>query len=310
MALAVAAMLLVPAAIAWACNPQAYLRWSNCPVAPGEAMQVSGAFFKGNAQLTLSVEPGGTVGNVTTSSNGFFATSVTAPGTPGSYTLSAVGYESDGSVTPGLPARLSFEVSAAGQPSQPGSQPGARQPGAPQPGAQPQPGAGRPSPGRFAEPEEPKARAFSSPGSGSRGGRQPDANGGGRGEGRTAPAGAGAGGVIEGTSGGGVFADSLAPEDREAALASGGRSGTAEGQRGGSQGGPAAAPEASAASDVWGGFGSAAAPSLTDGTDLALGRGTGSQLTWGLALLALGLVALVAGLAVAEVRRRRRAHTG
>ena len=100
-------------AVAWACNPQAYLSLNKMTYAAGERIEVTGNFFKSGAELTLGLEPGSTVGTVRTSSNGFFSTTVAAPGNPGAYTLSAIGYEPDGRVTNGLPARASFQVQAA-----------------------------------------------------------------------------------------------------------------------------------------------------------------------------------------------------
>jgi hypothetical protein len=299
--LSVVAALLVPAAIAWACNPQAYLRLDKPGYTAGEQMAVSGAFFKGNRKLTLSFEPSGTGGSVTTTSNGFFATKLTAPSAPGSYTLSAVGYEADGSVTTGLPARISFDVSASAA-DQPGSQPGATQPGsqpgATQPGSRPQPGAKQPSPGKSVQPKERRGRSFSSPGSRPSRGRTPGT----RARGGTGAANAGDG-VID-TSNGAVFAGSVAREDRGALASRSGQSGAAKPQGRGTQG-AGAASERSASGDVWSGFGSAKAPSLNPGaTDPAVSQDAGSQLGWGLGLLALGLLALVGGL-TAEARRRR-----
>lgn len=114
--LAVLSLALAPAGVAWACNPQAYLTLDKATYSAGEQIQVSGAYFKANRQLTVRVGSGGAAGTVTTSSGGSFTTSVTAPVSAGSYTLSAIGYEPDGSVTPGLPARASFEVAGASPP--------------------------------------------------------------------------------------------------------------------------------------------------------------------------------------------------
>jgi hypothetical protein len=57
---------------------------------------------------------------------------------------------------------------------------------------------------------------------------------------------------------------------------------------------------------VWSGFGSGRSGSLLPGaSDVAPDSGTDSGLGWGIGLLSLGLLALVSGVAVAEVRRRR-----
>jgi len=293
---AVLAAVLVPAAIAWACNPQAYLRLDQSSYAPGSQMQVSGAFFKSNAQLTLSLEPGGEVARITTSGNGSFTTTVAAPSAPGSYTISAVGYEPDGTVTNGLPARASFTVAAAESRPAPGSSP---QQGASQPQTS-QPGAAAPSPGRFAEPEVPRARAFSTPGRRAAGDRRPATRTGG-GE-RAAAVNTGAGVIPAAGSSAPVFAGSVARADRVAAT-SGGRSAAANRARDGRAGSSSA--QSALGEDAWSGFDSAQAPGLTGGGNAVSDGGAGSQLGWGLGLLALGLLALVAGLTVAEVRRRR-----
>lgn len=295
--LAVLAVALVPAAIAWACNPQAYLQLNPTTVTPGDQMTVSGAFFKGGAQLTLSLEPGGQIATATTSGNGSFSTTVTAPSTVGSYTLSAIGYESDGSVTNGLPARASFSVgAAASQPPRPA--PATPQPTGSQPGAS-QPGATSPSAGRFAEPEVPGTRAFSKD-RGSRGGRERATSGGGGLAGAGAVVNTGAG-VID-SSQGAVFAGSVARGDRSAVAATAPR----EARRGARSSNSAASTGRSAGGDdVWSGFESVDAPSLMPrASDATPGGGAGSQLTWGLGLLAVGLLTLVGGITAAEVRRR------
>lgn len=334
--LALACVLAVPAAVAFACSPQAYLRLDRSAYVAGGQMQVSGAFFNSRAQLTISSEPSATDGAVTASSNGSFTTQIPVPSTPGSYTISAVGYESDGSVTNGLPARASFDVTPAPtQPTGSASPPpaGTTQPGAQtQPGSQPQPGAtqptsrpgtARPTPGRFAEPSVPAARPFSSTPTSPRGrsgaGHQPATRGHVR-AGRPADAVNTGSGVIE-RAGRGFFAGSVARQARVAAVASpAGRSvavASPAGRSAAAQGAPgtkgAATPtrspvaDRSAVGDLWSGFGSAKAPSLVpQATDAApADGGAGSQLTWGVGLLALGLLALASGLGVAEVRRRR-----
>jgi len=293
--LAVMAVVLVPVAIAWACNPQANLRLDNPSYGPGDRIGVSGAFFKGNADLTITIEPGGSSTTVRAASNGFFATSITAPSTPGSYTVSAIGFESDGTVTPGLPARASFQVSpvsqapqGGGSPTGPTTQPGATAPGANQPRT-----------GRFAEPKVPRATPFPS---GKR--RKSPTTRGRSGAGdRTAAVTTGAG-VIK-RPGGAVFAGSVARADRPAAVASPGKRGKARETKGGAK--TTTPSERSALGDVWSGVASANAPSLLPKASDAApsGGGTGFQLIWGLALIGISSVALAGGLAAAGARRRK-----
>jgi hypothetical protein len=287
-------ILVVPASIAWACNPQAHLR-IDPTVTAGSSMTVGGTDFKPNVQINFNFEPGGSAGSVTTSSAGGFNTTITAPSTPGNYTLSAIGYEADGSVTAGLPQQASFTVTGASQPAAPGStsQPGRSGTSAP---------ATAPSPGRFSEPEVPKARAFASPKRGSSGSRQRAAVRGG-GAGRQAALNAGDG-VIKASSGA-VFAGSVARADRVAA-ASRGRSAAAGRSRAHAAKTTTTPSQRSAAGDVWSGFKSSNAPGLVArGSDAAPSGGPGSLFALSLGLLIAGGLALVSGLAVTEARKRR-----
>ena len=286
--LALATAGLVPASIAWACNAQAIVQIPPT-VESGSPVTISGASFKGDRQLTLSFDPGGVAGTVTTAANGAFTTTVTAPSAPGSYTLSAIGFEPDGTVTNGLPARASFTVVAASQPPPATStpQPGGSGSGAPQPGAtSPRTGSSLTTTG-----------APSTPRRGS-GGRSESAAGGSGSVGTgSGDAGAGAisagAGVVE-DSAGTVFAGSIPRGERVAKSRAGAK---------------AAAPSVrSVASDIWAGFESAKAPSLRAGAgEATLGGGPGSQLAWGVGLFALGLLALGSGLATGALKRRRAA---
>lgn len=285
--LAVLTAVLVPAALAWACNPQARLHLDRSAYTTGSQMQVSGVDFKEDVQLTLSLEPGGAVATVTTSSTGYFTARVPAPSSPGSYTLSAVGFEGD-KVIDGLPARVSFSVTPA---SRPGS--------TPQTGTS-RPGATAPTPGRFVEPEVPRARRFSAPSRRASGGRAPARSRTGGGTDRAAAVTTGAG-VIKGSSGT-VFAGSVARADRVAST-SRGKSGAASDARRGKAARSSA--RSAVGEDVWSGFSDKAPGLLGSSFEAVPDGGAGSQLGWGLGLLALGLLALVSGFAGAEVRRRR-----
>lgn len=300
-ALAVMVAALVPVAIAFACNPQANLRLDKAFYAPGERIGISGAFFKGNVDITITVEPNGSGTTVRTTGNGFFATSVTAPSAPGSYTVSAIGYESDGTVTVGLPARASFEVRPTAP--APSTQPRPTQPGA----TAPRPS--QPSAGEFAEPRVPNAAPFPSRGrtqAPTRRGR----TGGGRGgvERRAAVVNTGTGVIRQADGGPAVFAGSVARAGRAAAVASPAAKGGKARARGGAATSPAATSERTALSDVWSGLASEKAPSLLReaGEPTPQGTGTGLGFVWGLALIGLSLAALAAGLAAAGARRRAR----
>jgi hypothetical protein len=103
-------------------------------------------------------------------------------------------------------------------------------------------------------------------------------------------------------SGRDVFADSLAPSGPGAsagphvAPAGAGQERTAAG-----------VPERSAIGDLWSGFGSGRLPSLisSEADPLVTEDGPGGQLAVGVGLLGTGLLALIGGGAVAQLRRRR-----
>jgi hypothetical protein len=101
-AIVLAALMLVPAAIAFACNPQASISTNKAVYAPGETMTVVGRSFNANQSLTVSV-PGDSKAVNTGNSRGF-VTILRAPGNPGAYTVMASGSAR------GLPARTSIRV--------------------------------------------------------------------------------------------------------------------------------------------------------------------------------------------------------
>ena len=297
-ALSVAAMLLVPAAIAWACNPQAHMKCGGaqgCQVAPGGSLNVSGTYFQTNTDLALSLDSGGAVTTVKTNAGGAFSTTIQAPSQPGSYTLLAK--RSDGAARGGLPARLSFEVAA--------------------------PSAAAPSPTADAPAATPQAQgpAFNEPSVNQSPAQRPSTGGGDQGTStpgdspaaRTPTSGGSDGTAITQDAGREVFAGSVAPSgdssttsfgSPSAAPTSGSQAEPATGTSGRSSGTPS---EQAAGGDVWSGFGSGSSASLLPSADDAAvsDGGAGSGLGWGIGLLSLGLLALVSGVAVAEVRRRR-----
>lgn len=281
-ALAAVSLLLIPAAIAWACNPQAYIRTTQLASAPGGQVVVQGAFFKGDKEVILNLEPGGEVARVTTAGNGSFQTSFTAPTGVGSYSVSAVSYEPDGTVTNGLPARTAFEVAAPTRQQAPASNPAP--PAATQGGE----------------------RAFVDPGitrSPTRSAGPTGGGGGGGGQVGAGTTGGGGVGTVAGPTGAPVFAGSVAP-----AQPTFGSAPAAQAQGTPAPKGSAARSSGRAAatdSDVWSGFANGRTPSLTSDAADAPDSGNGSGLGLGIGLLALGLVALVAGLTAAEVQRRK-----
>ena len=264
--------MVIPAAVAWACNPQAHINLDRSTYAPGQTITVYGSYFPNGASITVS-GPGGS--KVVTAAGGSFVTTFTAP-TSGNFTVTA------SRPTGGF-------ASAAGTVAQP-------QPAQPAPQQQENPPASSPnnpsldSPGVVRSEREPST-------TGRRGG------GGGGGNGQAAPGGGG-GGSVQTVAGQPVFVGSAAPvatgtfatapaSDRGARAARGTRSATPS--------------EQAAASDVWSGFAPGRTASLTSGEDGLADGGAGSGLGLGIGLLALALLGLAGGLAAAEVRRRRTA---
>ena len=303
MAMSVLAALLVPAAIAWACNPQARISVKcGSPKAcstfePGQSMTVYGSYFPGNATITLSGPSGSKP--ITTSAGGGFSTAYTAPSAPGTYVLTATR-------PTGGRAPASFTVAA------PSQDPPANSTPSPRGGS---PGAGSPNSPSFDEPAVNRSpRERGSGGGGDRGEtpgarNQPSRGGSGGGSTGGTP-GANTPGTVVNEGGQPVFSGSAGPAPAnsfgsapgatgDSPASSSGRSGSGQPSNG------AAASEQSATGDVWTGFAPGRTPSLAGDVQGAPEGGKGSEFGLGIALLALGLLALVAGLTAAEVRRRR-----
>jgi len=324
---------LIPAALALACNPQAYLTLDKTAYGPGDNVRVSGSFFKNDASITVSIDRTGQSTTVTTSGNGAFSTTFALPANAptGGYTVQAVGFEANGQITAGLPARGSFSVAAAQaapQPAPSGGEPAAApqqsasaapagQPAAPQaaatrPSTQ-RPTASKPA-GGFREPSvfnEPNVqrsgteRSTSNAGSTSKAGST------------TGPGGSRAADTAV-NNGRAVFGGSVAPSISAPVVAAAGTPASARssagakpvGSRGASQSAAVSrqAAEQTAADDVWSAVGSGSSPSVLpfagDGVAVSSPR-SGSQLALGLVLLGGGVLALVGGLAAGEARRRR-----
>src|SRR4051794_39670298 len=83
----VVAAIVVPVAIAYACNPQAHVSLDKSAYQPGAAITVNGSFFPNSTPVTVSGPPGSVpvTQTVQTSSGGGFTTTITAPATPGNY---------------------------------------------------------------------------------------------------------------------------------------------------------------------------------------------------------------------------------
>jgi hypothetical protein len=312
-ALAVLAGVLIPAALALACNPQAYLTLDKAAYAPGDSVRVSGSFFKNEVPITVTLSPTGQTATVTTSGNGAFSVTfqLAANAPTGGYSVQAVGYEADGSVTPGLPARGSLSVAVPVQTSTPGaSQPPAAAPQVQASAPTPQQPVAketvrpsqRPSSSRqdadFPEPSvlnEPGVQTSRTPAASTR-----------------VPAGGEGASVSAGrvVFGGSVAPAVSAPEVVVGAPATVSSRTGSRASRSSGAGAPVgrSAAERTAADDVWSALGTGRSPSVLpfagDGVAVSSPR-SGSQLALGLVLLGGGVLALVGGLAAGEARRRR-----
>ncbi|MBA3421768.1 MAG: hypothetical protein H0U12_07735 [Thermoleophilaceae bacterium] len=341
--LTVMAALLVPAAVAWACNPSPGMKTDKLSYEKGETMIVSGHYFstKDKNAVTLRTDPAGAAGGpVAVRKTGTFRTQMAAPNRPGSYTLLAT--SSNGSPS----ARTTFEVAS----------PSSTEP----------PSGGTNNPQRFREPSiqsSPAGTTTRSPagsderssqpinvfvipqpararttgggttgttrgGGSSAGGSSGGFQGGEAARTRTTGGGSSAGGSGGGSDGGSGSGGSGGGNSGDGGAASGSERGVildaagrpvfvdslapADRRAGGAgrtttaaDGSAGQGPsERAATGDLWSGFRSGKAPSLLDAGDGSPDDG-GSGASIGLALLGLGLVGLLSALAVAEVRRRR-----
>ena len=265
--IAVLGVLVSGAAIAWACTPQASIGIDVSTGNPGTQVQVTGAEFAdgGPVQITWN---GGQV--LATATGPEFSVPITIPAAPAeTHTIVAVGFEQNGRAVGR--ARASFTIPGVA----PDAGPASGSPG----------GAGR-SPG--------SSSGNASGGDAVAGGGNGATANGGRGTtvqapGRSAPAETGEAPLPTADS---VFADST--------VSSQGRGDAAIRARGADS--KASPSERSAAAGLWSGFTSGSTPSLGNVPD-DVESGSVPGIT--LALLVLGLTAVMAGVGVGATRRRR-----
>jgi hypothetical protein len=276
-------MVVVPAAIAWACNPQAHVSLDKTSYAPGQSITAYGSYFTGNANITVT-GPGGSSA-MTTSSGGSFSKSFTAPSQPGSYVISATR-------PTGGAASAAYQVVA----------PAARVTPTPAQTEAQAPGAATPRVPSFDSPSVVRSdRQRSTSGSGG-------SNGGGGGT-QTSPGNTGSGsggGVTVTPSGAPVFVGSV-PAASTAGTTFVPVPATAAATKAAAKKSGATASDQAATGYVWSGFAPGKTPSLSTAGDMVSEGDSGSGLGLGIGLLAFGLLALVGGLTAAEVSRRRSA---
>ena len=303
-ALVVAGLLLVPAAISWACGPNRAIqldRFTYCPRVCD--VNVTGAEFKSGATVDIMVD-GAIRATTTVSPTGNLSASFKAPASPGTYAVRTEGVDpDDAQALKGTGNTVMMTVAEEAPPAPAGGGPAP----APAPGAN-SPQRGSPAPSRrTTSGREGTGRAGDNNRSASGGeqlGRAPARDAAPAKGGAPASAGAPADAGVNTTEGttttGGrtAFAGSVTQATR---------AGVAERAAKGASPGSAAGPsERSAEGDLWNGL-TSQNPSLVPADGAGVDApDTAPGLAWGMGLLAAGLLALI-GLGVAEVTRRRRA---
>jgi len=270
------------AALAYACVPQATIRFDRASASHGDQVSGRGGGFSPAVPVEVNLNEI-RLWSGTPDAQGRFDFAFAAPGLkPGHYVVTAapVGYSGD-------PARAVLEITGAATDQPSGTAPApdpprsapSEEPAAP---ALPQNGGGVGQPHRGAGPEHLVAQGPESPA------RGPSRRGA-----------AGSAGPM-GTSSSKSSASGR--QDRAAD-----RQGLAPARDDAASRGEPGVSERSALGDLWNGFGEGRRPSLSSTGPVSEASGAGSQFALGILLLAAGLVTLVGGVGVAEVRRRRRA---
>ena len=284
------AAFVVPAAIAWACNPQEQISLDKTSYQPGSAITIHGSYFPTSQSVTVSGPSGSAT--VMTSSGGGFTTSLPAPTSPGNYTINAS--KATGGFAPAS-FRVVAPVATAPTPSQQGAAPTNAAPAPQQQAARPNPQFNTPNVARSDAPASAERRATAPARSSGT---------------ATAPrASTGSAGTVTSATGQQVFSGSTAQAapvqtfaTAPAPAARSSRSSSASRPAPATSSAPA---EQAALSDLFSNYEPGRTPSLTGSAAGEPAGGAGSGLGLGIGLLAFGLFSLVAGLTAAEVRRRR-----
>lgn len=286
---------LVLAALASACVPQASISVDPRSGPSGSQVTVTGSTF---GQRAVEIRWNSLDGQVLATARGpEFTATVTIPAASGGVKiLKAVAYDPDGTVAGSTGAPFEVTAPAESPPSAgaPGSAPA---PGSPEAPASPQAPTAPDAPGSRPPARSPSPRAPEGDGGRAEGERAPAGR---RGRTDSPPTDRTSSGVVA-RGGREFFAGSVASADGPAVPA---RKEAASSQAPGS---PASRRpgERSAAADLWSGFrgGSVLGLGATDASSAA--DAPGGQLWVGVALLGLGLLTLLAALAIIVVRRRR-----
>lgn len=297
--LALLGTALVGASIAWACTPSAGFTTSQSSGPPGAAVALQGHDFVPSQPVEIRF---GTtqVATGTPDAGGNFATSFSVPrNAPGDvYTIVAISKDpSDGQV---YKARGAFEVTTRPAPNSNNS--GTTSGGEPEAGG----GDGRSQSTSGAEPEADGGGSRSQTTSGAERGSVDTGSGRTTGDTPAAqPQTKPSRGSIESAPENGATARGGSDAGSDSGVFSGSEP-RGEGRSDAGASTAAGASERSAAGDLWGGFGSdEKAASLTTGADSPAKADSGAGRLIGAGLLGFGLLTLVGGFGLAEVRRRR-----
>lgn len=289
--LTITAAIAIPAALSWACGPQAGIYPDRSTYAPGDVGHIAGTNFLPGAQFTINIEGGPTLASVTIpQGQNSFSVSFTVPSTAGDYVLRVIGTDPQGNALP--PSPQTIRVAAPLPTTVPNAAPSESAPAAatPAPAQSTSPATSRPSTREEASATVKAPARSARPATRTR----PNAAG-------TAPAAS-----TSTASTPAVFAGSVPrtgaatqkPVTRTTRRAAGTSRAPTTATR---------PSESTASAPGWSGLGAGASPALVPNGSFPATASTGNATarTLSILMLGLGLAALAGGVGVTELRRRR-----
>ncbi len=282
---AVAAALLVPVALTFACGPQAAIHADKTTYTAGESGTISGENFYAGASVSIDLEGGTTLASVVVPEGGSFTVGFVMPAVTGTKYIVANITTPQGNFFQSTPAAVTVSAPApAPEPApSPGGSPGSAGQPAPVAAAPPATGGG-PAPAKTTK-QPGKAKAKKSPAA-----KQKSQ--------ATSTAAAAAGAATAQI--GGAFAGSVPARTARSSAATSKRSARSTRT-------PATTPsEKSAQAGAWGGLGTSGDAALVPAGGYAANAGSSNTArTLSIVLLSLGLAVLAGGAGMGEARRRR-----